>query len=120
MAKEKYLLSTGVVTGQIEKYIVDLFRLNMQILPKEIPGSSVGFDFILTGVNKDRVVSEVRLRMENLAGKIRSMVGLPNISILIESVEPITSKTIRVNIKVSNYIESVLVNYDGDQYLTIE
>ena len=61
----KYLLSTGKSTTQVEKYILDLFKLNLKIWPGDIPGlPKVGFDFILTDTKKDEVVDEVRYRVD--------------------------------------------------------
>ena len=42
----KYLLSTGESTTRIERYILDLFKLNLQIYPGDIPGSKLGFEFL--------------------------------------------------------------------------
>ena len=35
-----YLLSTGQITNQVEYYIIDLFKLYLNIWPKDIPGAS--------------------------------------------------------------------------------
>ena len=44
---KRYLLSTGASTTEIEKYVLDLFKLYIQIYPGDIPGSNIGFNFIL-------------------------------------------------------------------------
>lgn len=118
MAKTKYLLSTGIVTDSIEKYIVDLFRLNMQILPGEVPGSGVGFDFVLSGVKNDDLLSEIRSRMSGLADKIRAQVGRSGISVVVESVVAVNETTVQINIKVNEYTDSIRIN--GRNFLTVE
>jgi hypothetical protein len=68
----KYLLSTGKSTTQVEKYILDLFKLNLKIWPGDIPGlPKVGFDFILTDTKKDEVVDEVRYRVRTLVDRLK-------------------------------------------------
>lgn len=80
--KQKYLLSTGLVTDKVEYYIIDLFKLYLSIYPGDIPGfSSLGFDFIITNTMKDELKFEIRKRLEDLIKKIKNSVSSVDIKI---------------------------------------
>lgn len=67
-----YLLSTGQITNQVEYYIIDLFKLYLNIWPKDIPGASkIGFNFIFTNTKKKDLASEITGRVEQLITKIK-------------------------------------------------
>ena len=58
-----YLLSTGQITNQVEYYIIDLFKLYLNIWPKDIPGASkIGFNFIFTNKNKREIYKNTRYK----------------------------------------------------------
>lgn len=98
----KYLLSTGLATDKIEDYIVDLFRLYLQIWPGEIPGfPQLGFDFILTDVKKADLVSNVTSRLSSLINKIQDKFG-QGVKISLDSVEIIDETRVRVTITVND------------------
>ena len=98
----KYLLSTGLATDKLEEYIVDLFRLYLQIWPREIPGlPQLGFDFILTDVKKADLVSNVTSRLSSLITKIQDKFGA-SVTITLDSVEIIDETKVRVTITVNN------------------
>lgn len=69
----KYLLSTGKITTRIEYYILDLFRLNLTVLPKDPPidSSVIGFNYSMSGLTKDQIETEVKSRINSLVSKIR-------------------------------------------------
>lgn len=74
--KQKYLLSTGLLTDRVEYYIIDLFKLYLSIYPGDIPGfPSLGFDFIITNTMKDELKTEIRKRLEDLIKKIKNTVS---------------------------------------------
>ena len=111
----RYLLSTGKSTTQIEKYILDLFKLNLKIWPGDIPGlPKVGFDFILTDTKKDEVVEEVRYRVKNLVDRLKERFTGQKIDIEISSIELIDSERVRVVINVNDYTDSATVNIYND------
>jgi hypothetical protein len=120
MANTKYLLSTGVVTEDINKYIVDLFRLNLQILPDEIPGSDIGFDFILAGIQKDSILDEIKTRIKGLADRIEKEIDNPSYFIEVQSVNPISETVVQVTINVNNYIETINISSNSDNTLKID
>ena len=101
----KYLLSTGDTTTKIEEYILDLFKMNLVIRPNDIPHyNSVGFDFILVGVPKDRLQEEVRGRLEDLVKDIQSHFDKNTIKISLDTVSVINEETVSVTVKINNYV----------------
>ena len=98
----KYLLSTGRSTDKIEDYIVDLFRLYLQIWPGDIPGMpSLGFDFIMTDVRKANLLSEVTSRVNSLLNKIKEKFG-SSVSIVLDNVELLDESKVRVTFTVND------------------
>ena len=81
----QYLLSTGEITSRLEYYIIDLFKLNMQIYPDDIPWSVIGFDFIMTDVKKPDVPGEVESRVKKLIDRFRDR--FTGVTIELESIE---------------------------------
>lgn len=97
----KYLLSTGQSTNKVEYYIIDLFKLYLNIWPNDIPhAESIGFDFILTDVKKDELVREVKSRVERLVNKIKTKFT-KTLSINIESIEIIDETKVKITINVN-------------------
>ena len=98
----KYLLSTGLATDKLEEYIVDLFRLYLQIWPGEIPGlPQLGFDFILTDVKKSDLVNDVTSRLSTLITKIQDKFGTA-VKITLDSVETIDASRVRATTTVND------------------
>lgn len=98
----KYLLSTGMATDKLEEYVVDLFRLYLQVWPGEIPGlPRLGFDFIMTDVKKTDLVSNVTSRLSSLVSKIQDKFGSA-VTINLDSVEIIDETRVRVTITVND------------------
>lgn len=99
---KKYLLSTGYATDKIEEYVVDIFRLYLQVWPGEIPGSpQIGFDFILTDIKKADLVNTVTTRLSSLINKIQDKFGKA-VDISLESVEIIDETKVSVTIRVND------------------
>ena len=111
----KYLLSTGKSTTQVEKYILDLFKLNLKIWPGDIPGlPKVGFDFILTDTKKDEVVDEVRYRVRTLVDRLKERFSDQKINIEVSSIDLIDSERVSVVINVGDYSDEATVNLYND------
>lgn len=106
----KYLLSTGKSTEKIEKYIVDLFKLNFAIYPSDIPNCSVGFDYIFTDTKKDEVMSTIKSRINNLLKRIQKQ--FTGVTISIDSIEVVDSKKVRMTITVNDYSSTDIYNYE--------
>lgn len=111
MAAWKYLLSTGRGTNKVEEYVIDLFKLYLQIWPGDIPGaSSIGFDFILTDIKRADVGNVISSRVSALVEKIREKLG-DGIKIRVDSVELIDNSRIRFTITINNTMtETINVN----------
>lgn len=111
----KYLLSTGKSTTQVEKYILDLFKLNLKIWPGDIPGlPKVGFDFILTDTKKDEVIDEVRYRVRTLVDRLKERFSDQKIDIEVSSIDLIDSERVSVVINVGDYSDEATVNLYND------
>lgn len=78
----KYLLSTGETTDRVEKYILDLLRIELIVMPGDIPGNrGIGSDFNLVGVTKQDLSSEINSRINNIIDKIKSQFQLVEIEV---------------------------------------
>lgn len=106
----RFLLSTGGSTTKIEKYILDLFRINMNIYPGEVPNSDLGFDFVLTNTKKVEVVSEIKNRLEYLVRKIEDKVKAEfmssGISISLGDIQIFDETRVSVEINVNDTSEN--------------
>lgn len=101
----KYLLSTGEITGKIEKYILDLFKLNMAIYPGDIPNSSIGFNFVITDVKKSELPGEIKSRITSLITRLQSRFS--GITISLESLELLSEELARVVVRVNQESEQI-------------
>ncbi len=100
----KYLLSTGDITVNPDLYLIDRFKLHLGIWPGDIPGkSNIGFDFILSGINKDKILDTLTDRLKELARKFDS-------SISIDQVVMIDYKTAEVVISAGSVSSSTIIN----------
>lgn len=104
----KYLLSTGRSTVKIEKYILDLFKLNLKIFPGDIPNSNIGFEFILNDIKGDELLDTIKSRVNTLVDKFRAKFS--NINISVESVELLSKEQVRIKINVDDYTDIFNVN----------
>jgi len=92
----KYLLSTGKTTTQPERYVLDLFRLYLGIMPSDIPGApNIGFNFNLSDVFKADLPDEVRSRVSDLIRRIQARIK-SGLSITLESCELISPNQARI------------------------
>ena len=109
---KKYLLSTGETTTQVEYYILDLFKLYLTIYPGDIPGNDkIGFDFILTDVKKDELVSEVSLRARSLVSLIKKK--FDNYDIILEDISVIDETRVRLDISVNKiYTDNITIDLE--------
>lgn len=104
----KYLLSSGECTERLELYIIDLFKLNMQIYPEDIPWSAIGFDFLMTNVSKPDVPSEIEYRVKKLLDRFQKRFG--GVQISLESIEVLDETRARVIFNVSKERGEVEIN----------
>lgn len=99
--KTKYLLSTGVITDQIEYYIIDLFKVYLAVYPGDIPNAShIGFDFIITDTKKADLLSDIKSKINSLLSKIQNKVS-KEISISVAEAVLIDETTVKLVINVN-------------------
>lgn len=107
-----YLLSTGEVTSKIERYILDLFDLYLKVYPDDIPGSGIGFDFILTDIKKSELVSEVKYRVEKLVNQFQER--FKGVSIGVDSIEIIDEETANIRVRINQLSSNIEVLLYGE------
>ena len=112
---KKYLLSTGRVTGMVEYYILDLFRLYLSIYPGDIPGASqIGFDFTITDTFKANLEDTVKSRVDSLVKKISDQFS-PSLKINLESCDLIDDKYAKVVVSCNGVRgEEITINLYND------
>lgn len=105
----KYLLSTGRSTNSTPEYIADLFRLHLEIYPREIPGlPGMGFDFLLTDTTKDNLLEEVRTRVRDLVAKFQQKFSGINFSV--DSITLLTEAKVKIVITINGLTQEYEVN----------
>ena len=109
----QYLLSTGEITTRLEYYIIDLFKLNLQVYPDDIPWSVIGFDFVMTDTAKPDVPEEINLRVTKLLDRFSKRFS--GVSISLESIEILDETIARVVFNVNKERGEVEINlYDNE------
>ena len=103
----KYLKSDGSITNKVDDYIVDLFKLYFTIHPNDIPGTNIGFNFIMNGVQKVDIVSEVTSRLTELINKMQERFS--GISMSIKSVDLIDYERAKIEIIVGKTEDTIEV-----------
>lgn len=107
--KQRYLLSTGLVTNKIEYYIIDLFKLHLSIYPKDIPGAEdIGFDFIITNTKKDELYLEVNTRIQELINKFKKKFS--GINIKLEDSTLIDETKLKLTISVNEVFDTISID----------
>ena len=105
----KFLLSTGKSTDRIEVYVIDLFKLYLNIVPGDIPGTDIGFNFILTDTLKSELVTEIRNRVGILINKIQKMFDENAVQISVSSLDIISDEKIKLVLSVNKTTSEELV-----------
>jgi len=103
----KYLKSDGNITNKIDDYIVDLFKLYFTIHPNDIPGTNIGFNFIMNGVQKVDLESEITSRLIELIDKMKERFS--GISMSIDSVNLIDYERAKIEITVGKISDTIEV-----------
>lgn len=107
--KQKYLLSTGLVTDKIEYYIIDLFKLHLSVFPNDIPGAEhIGFNFIITNTKKDELKTEVDNRLSDLINKFKK--EFTGIDINIVNSALIDETKLKLEISVNEISDIISIN----------
>lgn len=97
----KFVLSTGEITGRVEKYIMDLFQINLRVFEGDVPLSDFGFDFFLDDVKKDELLGVIREKAALLCKKVSSLSPL-RVSIELESVSLVSEDRAVLSIRVND------------------
>lgn len=105
----KFLLSTGKSTDRIEVYVIDLFKLYLNIVPGDIPGTDIGFNFILTDTLKSELVTEIRNRVGVLINKIQKMFDENAVQISVSSLDIISDEKVKLVLSVNKTTSEELV-----------
>lgn len=105
----KYLLSTGSSTDQVEYYILDLFKIAIQVYPGDIIGApGIGFNFLFNDVKKDEIVSEIKSRVSQLANQIKNRFNSSRYNIEVTSIEILDETRVRITITVNENISDTI------------
>jgi hypothetical protein len=108
----RFLLSTGKSTDRVEVYVLDLFKLYLNIMPGDIPGTDIGFDFVLTDTLKSNLVSEVKRRVNSIVKLIQSRFDEKKVQISVSSLEFINDEKLKLVVSVNKTTsEEIVVNY---------
>lgn len=108
----KYLLSTGRSTDKLEVYILDLFKLYLNIMPGDIPGYGIGFNFVLTDTLKSELSSAIRNRISDLIGTIQRKFDSSKVQISVSSLDIISDEKVKLVVTVNNTSsEEIIINY---------
>jgi hypothetical protein len=110
---KKYLLSTGVVTNSVSKYVIDLIKLNLMTYPGDLPGVNVGFDFLITDTLINDLPSVVKQKAESLISRIKNNFG-SGITIELSSVEIIDAEKVKMTISVNQTSETIEINIQNN------
>lgn len=108
----KYLLSTGRSTDRLEVYVLDLFKLYLNIMPGDIPGTDIGFNFVLTDTLKSNLVSEIRNRVSTIVNTIQSKFDRNKVQISVSSLDIINEEKVKLVVSVNNITsEEIIIKY---------
>lgn len=108
MAKT-YLLSTGDCTTKLEYYILDLIRLNLRVLPGDIPRSDIGFDFTMIDVQNQNLTSEISRRVDTLISKIKGQFNA-GLMMSVDSVDLIDNSRVRIVVTVNQVSDDIEID----------
>lgn len=105
----KFLLSTGKSTDRIEVYVIDLFKLYLNIMPGDIPGTDLGFDFVLTDTLKSNLANEIRNRVSRLVNTIQKKFDEKEVSISVSSLDIISDEKVKLVVSVNKATSEEIV-----------
>lgn len=96
----KYLLTTGESTNKMEIYLLDLFKLYLSIHPNDVPHSEIGFDFNLTNIRKDKLLEEIKSRVNNLVKVFKNK--FKDHSITVKEISLVSEERARIVLDINN------------------
>lgn len=99
----KYVLSNGKTTRDLNTYIIDLFRVYTTVYKNDIPGSTIGYDFILSDVKKDELPKIVDEKCSGLVSIISDKVkSISGATLSLISVRRLEADRFTVSVSVSH------------------
>lgn len=112
----RFLLSTGKSTDKVELYVVDLFKLYLNVYPNDIPGDpELGFKFIMTDTFKDDLVTELRNRLVILIARLQKRFDTKKVTISLKTLEVISETQAKLVISVNKFTsEEIFLNLYED------
>ena len=105
----KLVLSTGEITGRVEKYVMDLFQIHLHVYEGDVPFSDIGFNFQLGDVKKDELLQVIKNKATNLCKKVSSL-SPQGVSIELESVSLVGKDRAVLSIRVNDERENFEIN----------
>ena len=105
----KLVLSTGEITGRVEKYVMDLFQINLRIFEGDVPFNGIGFNFQLGDVKKDELLQVIQNKAVELCQKV-SLLSPQGVKISLESVSLVSENRAVLSIRVNDERESFEIN----------
>lgn len=103
----KYVLSTGKTTKDINLYIIDLFRIFTTVYKDDIPGSDIGYDFILSDVKKDELVKVVNEKCTSIVSLISDRVkAISGVTVNLSSIERVESGRFSITLTATSGIDN--------------
>lgn len=103
-----FLLSTGEITDSPEKYVMDLIKLNLTIMPGDVPLSQLGFNFNLTNTTKDQLGSRIQEKSQDLIQLVRDQ--FPSVPIEINSIDLVDEEVVYLEVQVGSLIDAFKIN----------
>jgi hypothetical protein len=101
----KLVLSTGEITGRVEKYVMDLFQMNLHVYEGDVPFSDIGFNFQLGDVKKDELLRVIREKAYGLCKKVSQMSPM-GVKVEIESINLLSEDRAVLSVRVNDEREN--------------
>jgi hypothetical protein len=104
----RFVLSTGEITGRVERYVMDLFHMHLHVYKGDIPLSDFGFNSNFGDVKKDELVKVVREKAVELCRDIAGLIS--GINLELESVNLVSEDRAVLSIRVNDERQNFEMN----------
>lgn len=106
----KFLLSTGQSTDKLEYYVLDLFKMYMNVNPGDIPGApNMGFSFDLSDVLKRDLRAEIKSRLSTLIQRMQKTFDPAGVNISLAKLDIVDETLAKVVIEVNNIASDEII-----------
>lgn len=99
----KYLLSSGATTENPVSYIKDIIKMNMLLLPDEIPYFKGGSNELIQDILEVNLVSHITTEVNKIISRIKS--SFSDVSISLDSIVR-SESIVTVKIRIDNIVET--------------